>query len=89
MDAHPSDTPEAPVKAVQIRDVPVRVVNELQGRAAAEGMSLTAYLRNQLIELASQPSMAEWIKLATDRDWGVDRETVARTIQEIRDEDAE
>lgn len=46
-------------KAVQIRDVPDEVVNTLKSRAAAEGRSLSDYLRQRLVEWASRPTPAE------------------------------
>ncbi|MBP2337106.1 hypothetical protein [Saccharothrix coeruleofusca] len=73
-------------KPVHIREVPSKVVDILQKRADAQGMSLTGYLRQHLIEVASKPTMEEWIESATNRTWGVDRETIVRTIRELRDE---
>ncbi|NUT50218.1 MAG: hypothetical protein HOV94_23335 [Saccharothrix sp.] len=72
---------------VHIRDVPADVVDALKARAEARGMSLTAYLRNHLVDLAGRPTMEEWVEDATSRDWGVDDETIQRTLREIREED--
>ncbi|XVS61397.1 FitA-like ribbon-helix-helix domain-containing protein [Actinosynnema sp. CA-299493] len=79
---------ERDTKPVHVRDVPAEVVDILQARAGARGMSLTAYLRNHLVEMANRPTMEEWTQAATDRGWGVDGETIQRTIREIREEDA-
>jgi plasmid stability protein len=44
---------------VQIRDVPEDVHRALKARAAASGMSLTAYLRDVLSRTAARPEPAE------------------------------
>lgn len=74
---------------IQIRDVDDRTYTVLRTRAAAEHLSLTAYLRRELEKIASGPSMASWVAQATDRDWGVPSDAIADTIREIRDEDSE
>ncbi|GAA0592761.1 hypothetical protein GCM10010174_04830 [Kutzneria viridogrisea] len=71
---------------VQIRDVPAEVVDELQARAAAAGLSLTSYLRNHLVAMVSKPTMAQLFARSQDRDWGVDRETIVRRVRAARDE---
>lgn len=80
---------ERRTKPVHIRDVPADVVDILQARAGARGMSLTSYLRNHFVDMAARPTMDEWIEAATNRGWGVDGETIKRTIREVRDEDDE
>lgn len=50
---------------IQIRDVPESVHRELRARAARAGLSLSAYLRAELAELAGRPSLEEWLALAT------------------------
>ncbi|MPZ60179.1 MAG: hypothetical protein GEU93_02550 [Propionibacteriales bacterium] len=54
-------------KPIQIRDVPVDALNVMRMRAAAEGMSLTAYLRRMIIEAASRPTVAEVLERAAQR----------------------
>jgi hypothetical protein len=74
-------------KVIQIRDVNDDTYRTLRTRAAAEGLSLTAYVRRQLDHLASLPSMAEWLSDATNRTWGVeDRAAVERALRESREE---
>ena len=48
-------------KAVQIRDVPDDAIAVLRTRAAAAGMSMSEYLRSELVRLASAPTMDEWL----------------------------
>ncbi|MCP2166614.1 FitA-like ribbon-helix-helix domain-containing protein [Goodfellowiella coeruleoviolacea] len=76
-------------KVIQIRDVDDATYTALRTKASAEHLSLNAYLRRELARLAEKPSMAEWIRAATDRDWGVSRDTVVGTLREIRDEGGE
>jgi plasmid stability protein len=73
-------------KHIQIRDVDEETYSTLRRRAAAENLSLSAYLKRMLEKEASGPTMAEWVAGATDRDWAVDRETIVRIQREIRDE---
>jgi plasmid stability protein len=44
---------------VQIRDVPEDVHRTLKARAAAAGVSLSEYLRTELLRTASRPTPAE------------------------------
>ncbi|MGH8828852.1 MAG: FitA-like ribbon-helix-helix domain-containing protein [Jiangellaceae bacterium] len=54
-------------KPIQIRDVPVAALAVMRARAAAEGMSLTAYLRRMVIEAAARPTVAEVVARAARR----------------------
>lgn len=47
--------------AITIRNVPDDTRNELAARAARSGRSLQAYLRAELIRLASAPSVDDWL----------------------------
>lgn len=57
-------------KPVQIRDVPVDALDVMRTRAAAEGMSLAAYLRRMVVEAAAQPTVAEVLARAARRPAG-------------------
>ncbi len=46
-------------KAIQIRDVPDDVHAILRVRAAKAGMSMSEYLRSELIRMAEKPTMEE------------------------------
>ena len=46
-------------KMIQIRDVPDTVHRKLRVRAAQEGLSLSEYLRRELVRLAGRRSVAE------------------------------
>ncbi len=48
-------------KTIQIRDVNEHTYTVLRTRAAAEHLSLTAYLKRELEKMAAGPTMAEWL----------------------------
>jgi plasmid stability protein len=75
-------------KAVTIRNVPDRIVDELARRAARRGQSLQQFLRETLIEEASYAELDE--RLARIRDWvedssiEVDREMIVADLRADR-----
>jgi plasmid stability protein len=71
-------------KTIQIRDVDDETYRVLRSRAAAEGLSLTAYLKRELDRMAG-PTMGEWIDRALKLEGRVDREEIVRIIREGRD----
>ena len=71
-------------KAIQIRDVPDDVHAVLRTRAAAAGMSMSEYLRSELITMTSKPTLAELLARVRTRHGGVSREVIVRTIREMR-----
>ncbi len=71
-------------KAIQIRDVPDDVHAVLRVRAAKAGMSMSEYLRSELIELAATPTMEELLARIESRQGGVPHDVIVRTIREMR-----
>jgi hypothetical protein len=74
-------------KTVQIRNLDDRAYTLLRTRAAAENLSLTAYLKRELEILASRPTMAEWLD-QIDRqrpETGPTTDEIVRTIRELRE----
>lgn len=71
-------------KAVQIRDVPDETVSVLRSRAAAAGMSMSEYLRSELIAMTTRPTVAEVLERAARRHGGVPTELIVETIREMR-----
>jgi antitoxin FitA len=47
---------------INIRDVPVRVRDELAARAALQGKSMQEFLREELERLAARPSIDKWLR---------------------------
>lgn len=74
-------------KNIQIRNVPDDVHATLRARAAKAGMSLSQYLRHDLIESAARPTVAEIIDRARSRPaTGITHEDVIKAIHEGRAE---
>lgn len=73
-------------KAVQIREVPDEVVATMQTRAAAAGMSMSEYLRGELVKMAGKPTVADVLARARARHGGVPTGEIVRIIREMRDD---
>jgi hypothetical protein len=71
-------------KAIQIRDVPDDVHAKLRTRAAAAGMSMSEYLRSELIQAARQETIAEVMARVRTRHGGIRPGVAAETIREMR-----
>jgi len=71
------------VPLIQIRDVPESTVRALRARAAERGMSLAAYLREELARLSARPTNAEIVERMARRDRR-DGPPVDDTVAEIR-----
>jgi len=54
-------------KSIQIRDVPDELHRKLKARAAAEGRSLSDYLRAEIAKSAARPSITEVLDRASKR----------------------
>lgn len=77
-------------KTVQIRNLNDHAYTVLRTRAAAENLSLTAYLKRELEDMANRPSLDDLIRAAdTWRADGVDRALVAPAVRAQRDERGE
>ena len=51
---------------IQIRNVPASMHRKLKARAAAEGMSMSAYVRRELERLLATPSPEEFLRELRD-----------------------
>lgn len=65
---------------VQVRDISAETVAKLKARAAAQGLTLSAFLRHELQRIANRPTNAEILD-RIDRD----RPSTGPTTQEIVD----
>ena len=73
---------------IQIRNVPEDVHRTLKARAAKAGVSLSAYLLRELVELAERPTMEEMIERIGRRprvELGVSVAEIIREEREARD----
>ncbi|MDX6602811.1 MAG: hypothetical protein QOF13_2013 [Solirubrobacterales bacterium] len=74
-------------KMIQIRNVPDEVHRTLKMRAAAEGLSLSDYIKRDLEELAQQATIEEVFARARARgDSGVTAEEIVAVQRELRGE---
>jgi len=72
---------------IQIRDVPEDVHRVLKSRAALEGLSLSEYLKRDLVVRAHQPTWAEVAdRLRAMGPSGLRSETVREALDERRTE---
>jgi plasmid stability protein len=72
-------------KLVQVRDVPEDVHRTLKARAAQAGMSLSEYLRAELVRLASLPSPEEVLARLRERTPVILRESPESIIRRHRE----
>ena len=72
-------------KHVQIRDVPDDVHRVLRARAAAAGLSLSDFLRREVIAAAEQPTVAEVLARAAARSGGAPGQAIVDVIRAARD----
>jgi hypothetical protein len=77
---------------IQIRDVSDHAYTVMRTRAAAEGLSLSGYLRRQIETSASKPTMAELLERADRRrargghtDGQAISEAIAASREELED----
>ena len=70
---------------IQIRDVPDDVHRELAIRAASAGLSLTAYLRAELVRVAERPPVAEVLARAGARRGGARTDDIVAAVRSGRD----
>lgn len=71
-------------KMIQIRNVPDDVHRTLKVRAAEAGMSLSDYLREELIRRASMPTPEELVRRVRSRERVELSESPAEIIRKIR-----
>ena len=72
-------------KAIQIRDVPDDVHAVLRVRAAAAGMSMSEYLRSELVTLAEKPTVEElFARIRSRPPTNVSRQAIVDVIREAR-----
>jgi antitoxin FitA len=72
-------------KHVQIRDVPDDIHRTLRERAARAGISLSDYLRDELVRIARRPPIADVLRRAESRHGGVPSEAIEAAVREARE----
>jgi plasmid stability protein len=74
-------------RSVQIRDVPDDVHRTLRARAAAAGVSLSAYLLAELTRVAERPPVADVLARAAARHGGASIDDIVAAVRAGRDRD--
>jgi antitoxin FitA len=74
-------------RTVQIRDVPDEVHRELRARAAAAGLSLSAYLLAELTRVAERPPVADVLARAAARHGGARIDDIVAAVRSGRGRD--
>lgn len=72
-------------RTVQIRDVPDDVHRTLRARAAAAGLSLSAYLLAELTRVAERPPVADVLARAGARQGGASTDEIVSAVRSGRD----
>ena len=72
---------------INIRDVPVKVRDELAARAALQGKSMQEFLRAELERLAARPSLDAWLQQVRRRKRAALSSVSASQILENRNAD--
>jgi plasmid stability protein len=72
-------------RTIQIRDVPDEVHRTLRSRAAAAGLSLSAYLLAELTRVAERPPVADVLASAGARHGGASTDQVVAAVRAGRD----
>jgi plasmid stability protein len=75
-------------KVLQIRGVPDEVHRALRIRAAAEGVSLSAYVLTALTEVAARPDVSDVLRRAGARGGGARTADIVATVRGARERDA-
>jgi plasmid stability protein len=70
---------------IQLRNVPDELHRKLKARAAAEGMSLSAYVLRDVARNAELPTMREWVEKVKKLKPIKTRESSAEVIRAMRD----
>jgi len=73
-------------RTIQIRGVPDAIHRTLRGRAAAAGMSLSDYLRAEVVRVAERPPVADVLAQAGRRHGGASIEEIVAAVRSGRDQ---
>jgi antitoxin FitA len=73
-------------KMIQVRNVPDAVHRTLKARAAAAGLSLSDYIKRDLVEAAARPTFAEIDARVTARGGsGLESGPIVDALRDLRD----
>lgn len=72
-------------KMIQIRNVPEKLHRKLKARAAAEGITLSDYLREEIERLSTKPTLKQWAEELRKRNVDYGPISAAELIRMERD----
>ena len=72
-------------RTIQIRDIPDDLHRRLKAQAAEEGMSLSDFIKRELLRNIERPTMQEWLERAQQTEPLSVNRTFAELIRELRD----
>ena len=72
-------------KMIQLRDVPDDIHRTLKSRAAREGMSLSDFLKKELVRTAERPTVQEWLDRTRHLKPLRSGKSSAQVIRDLRD----
>lgn len=70
---------------IQVRDVPEETHRVLKARAAREGMSLSDFIKRELAQSVSRPTMREWLEMVGKAKPMQPTRSPVEVIRELRD----
>ena len=70
---------------IQVRNVPEKVHNTLKARAAREGMTLSDYIKRELMRVSERPTMDEWLEQTRQLKPIVGKRSATEIIRELRE----
>ncbi len=71
---------------MQIREVPEPLHSALKARAASEGMSLSDYIKRELVRIAERPTMREWLRRTQEAKPIRTKRRASEAVRQLRDE---
>ena len=75
----------AMAKMLQVRNVPDRVHRILKARAAREGMSLSDFIKKELVRSVERPTMREWLESTRQAKPIPTKRSAAQIVRQLRD----
>ena len=75
----------AVAKMIQVRNVPDRVHRILKAPAAREGMSLSDFIKKELVRSVERPTMREWLESTRQAEPIPTKRSAAQIVCQLRD----
>ena len=73
-------------KMIQVRDVPDGLQGTLKARAARVGMTLSDFIKRELVRIAERPTLQEWLERTGEGKPIRLKRSAEQLVRETRDE---